>query len=201
MISFIEGTVREATLVSAVIDVGGIGYEVWVPVTTAEKLPPIGQKAHLHTVAIYREDAHLLFGFATREDREFFRLLVERVSGIGPKIAISILSKMSVPILRKAIADGDVALLAKCPGIGKKTAERLVIELRDKVMPAGSTSSETPVSGGTGTSVEVSPFSDAVSALVSLGYKPPDADKAVRRAQDKLGKDASAESLIRGALG
>ena len=133
MIARLKGTVLEATPLLVVIEAAGVGYEVHIPVTTAEKVPPVGQECSLFIHAVYREDSATLYGFGVREDRDFFRLLVEKVSGIGPKIAISILSRMSVELLRNAIAGSDVALLSKCPGIGKKTAERLVIELKDKV--------------------------------------------------------------------
>lgn len=203
MIVSLEGKLIEAAPLSAVIEANGIGYEVHVPVTTAEKLPEPGQTARLHTLAVYREDSQTLYGFATREDRDFFRLLVEKVSGIGPKIALNIMSRMSVESLRTAIAQSDVALLSKCQGIGKKTAERLVIELRDKVFPGGI---PTPAAGSVdGASTEAatvggSAFQDALAALITLGYKPPEADKALRKAQDKLGTDAPTEALIRTAL-
>ncbi|MBC2594859.1 Holliday junction branch migration protein RuvA [Ruficoccus amylovorans] len=203
MIVSLEGKLVEAAPLSAVIEANGIGYEVFIPVTTAEKLPGIGQTARLHTLAVYREDSQTLYGFATREDRDFFRLLVEKVSGIGPKIALNIMSRMSVASLRTAIAHSDIALLSKCQGIGKKTAERLVIELRDKVFPGGIPAAA-PSAEGTGTEgilVGGSSFQDALAALVTLGYKPPEADKALRKAQDKLGPDASTEALIKTALG
>lgn len=202
MIVSIEGTLAEATPVQAVIEVQGLGYAVHIPLTTAERLPPQGQRVKLHTLAVYREDRADLYGFATRQERDFFRLLVEHVSGIGPKIALSILSKLSVESLQNAIAQGDVALLSKCPGIGKKTAERLVVELRDKVFPGGLGSSKS-CSAGTSFSdaLPQSPRQDAMAALVSLGYKPQDADKAVRKVAEKLGEAATAEVLIRAALG
>jgi len=201
MIVHIEGKLLESTPVSAVIEANGLGYEVLIPVTTAEKLPPNGQTTRLHTLAVYREDSQHLYGFATRDEREFFRLLVEKVSGIGPKIALSILSKLSVVVLQGAIADGDVALLAKCPGIGKKTAERLVIELRDKVVPAGLARSTPATAPGNASAREPDALQDAVAALIALGFKAPDADKAVRKALTKLGEEASAEQLIRASLG
>ena len=198
MISRLKGTVLESTPLLVLLDVSGVGYEVHIPVTTAEKVPPIGQTCSLHTQAVYREDSATLYGFATRDDRDFFRLLVEKVSGIGPKIAISMLSRMSPELLRSAIASSDVALLAKCPGIGKKTAERLVIELKDKVgLPtsSGSASAAEPTGGG-----EPSAFQDAISSLMILGYKPAEADKLVRKATSQLGPDARTESLIKTAL-
>lgn len=200
MIAYLQGKIADATPVSAIIDVGGVGYYVTVPVTTAEKLPPVGGQAKIWTVAVYREDSAALYGFATTDERDFFRLLMEKVSGIGPKIAISILSKLSVAMLRQAIANGDVGLLSKCPGIGKKTAERLVIELRDKVGLPSSSDSSVP-GEGVAVSPQSSNIQDAVAALIALGYKLPDADKSVRKAVKSLGEDASTEAIIRAALG
>ena len=148
--------------------------------------------------SVYREDSATLYGFATREDRDFYRLLIEKVSGIGPKIGISMLSRMSSELLRSAIASSDVALLSKCPGIGKKTAERLVIELKDKVGLA-STSSEA-TTGEVPASAEPSTFQDAVASLMTLGYKPADADKLVRKAVSKLDANAPVDLLLREAL-
>ena len=198
MIARLKGIVLESTPLQVVIDAAGVGYEVNIPITTAEKVPPIGQECSLFIYSVYREDSASLYGFATREDREFFRLLVEKVSGIGPKIAISMLSRMSPELLRSAIASADVALLAKCPGIGKKTAERLVIELKDKVgLPTSGSS--TPGSGSPAAG-EPSTFQDAVSSLMILGYKPADADKLIRKAANQLGTSATTEALIKIAL-
>ena len=197
MIARLKGTVLESTPLMVVLDVHGVGYEVHIPVTTAEKVPPNGQECSLFIHSVYREDSATLYGFATREDRDFFRLLVEKVSGIGPKIAISMLSRMSPELLRSAIASSDVALLSKCPGIGKKTAERLVIELKDKV---GLPTSGESVASGKSSPGQPSNFQDAVSSLMILGYKPADADKLVRKAADKVGANATTEILIRTAL-
>lgn len=203
MIVQLEGELIEASPLEAVVSVGGIGYAVHIPVTTAEKLPPLGQKVNLYTLAVYREDSATLYGFHSREDRDFFQLLVEKVSGIGPKIALSILSRLSVPVLRQAIAHADVTLLSKCQGIGKKTAERLVVELRDKMYPGVTGSSavsgaalDSTAAADSGDSI----LRDAVAALVTLGFKPADADKAVRIAREKLGPETTTESLIRHAL-
>ncbi len=136
MITSVSGILATATPLTAVIETGGLGYEIHIPVTTAERLPSPGQPAKLHTLAVYREDSATLYGFATEEERDFFRLLVEKVTGVGPKMALSVMSKLSLATLKGAIAAGDVGLLSKCPGIGRKTAERLVIELRDKLHPA-----------------------------------------------------------------
>ena len=200
MITRITGTLLSATPLQAVIETGGLAYEVNIPVTTAERLPQTGATAKLHTLVVYREDSQTMYGFASEEERDFFRLLVEKVSGIGPKTALSVLSKLSLPTLHSAIVAGDVALLGKCPGIGKKTAERLVIELRDKlgataapVAPAAGASSEAPAGENK--------VRDAVLALVALGYKAADADKSVRQALIALGPNATTEALIKRALG
>ena len=130
MIVALRGKLVKSSPLSAVLDVGGVYYGVNIPITTAEKLPKLGSETFLHTFAVYREDSQTLYGFATETDRDFFAVLVEKVSGIGPKIALNMLSRMSSTSLKSAIAAGDVSLLSKCPGIGKKTAERLVLELR-----------------------------------------------------------------------
>lgn len=200
MITTIQGTLTEATPLNAVIELpNGLGYEVHVPLTTAEQLPPIGQKVKLHTLAIYREDAQTLYGFATQRDRDFFRLLIDHVTGVGPKGALGILSRLSVSSLEAAIRGGDLATLAKSPGIGKKTAERLIVELRGK-LGDGPTALPSDVAG-----VPVSPkgdsqTQDAVLALVALGYRTVDADEAVRRASLALGAGAPTEKIIKKAL-
>ena len=200
MITRITGTLLSATPLTAVIETGGLAYEVQVPVTTAERLPAPGQQARLHTLVIYREDAQTLYGFATEEERDFFRLLIEKVTGVGPKMALSVLSKLSLPVLTSAIAAGDVGLLAKCPGIGKKTAEHMVMDLRDKL--GGSTGASTTPATGSGTvPATENRVRDAVLALVALGYKAADADKAVRQAWVAAGPTATTEALIKKALG
>lgn len=200
MITSIQGQLTSSTPLHAIIELNGFGYEVNVPVTTAEKLPAPGSTVKLHTMVIYREDSQTLYGFATPADRDFFRLMIENVTGVGPKVALSIMSRLSLPMLESAIRLGDVATLAKCPGIGKKTAERLVVELRAKV---GEIGKETDLSAGAteGSAAPVeSAHRDAVAALVALGYKAADADQAVRRAVLALGGKASTEALIKRAL-
>ncbi len=199
MITSVSGTLVSATPLAAVIETGGLGYEINIPVTTAERLPQPGQSAKLHTLAVYRDDSQTLYGFATIEERDFFRLLVEKVTGVGPKMALSVMSKLSLTTLKSAIAAGDVGLLAKCPGIGRKTAERLVIELRDKLNPADLGTVVTSV--GSSTPVADNRVNDAVLALTALGYKAADADKAVRQAWVALGPKATTEALIKKALG
>lgn len=202
MITSIQGVLTSATPLIAVVEINGLAYEVNIPVTTAEKLPSLGSTVKLHTLVIYREDAQTLYGFATTADRDFFRLMIEHVTGVGPKMALSIMSKLSLASLEAAIGQGDIALLSKCPGIGKKTAERLVVELRSKVSPTSN--SETPTLGGTSsspsTNASSSRIADAVKALIALGFKAPDADEAVRKAALALGPDASTEALVKKAF-
>lgn len=199
MITSIQGTLAAATPLHAIVELNGFGYEVNIPVTTAEKLPSPGATVKLHTLVIYREDAQTLYGFATPAERDFFRLMIEHVSGIGPKTALTIMSRLSLPSLESAIRMGDVATLAKCPGIGKKTAERLVVELKAKVggsdVAAGGSPAETAAAAA-----GPSAHRDAVAALIALGYKAADADQAVRRAALALGAQATTESLIKKAL-
>jgi len=198
MITSIQGTLTSATPLHAIVELNGFGYEVNIPVTTAERLPATGATVKLHTLVIYREDSQTLYGFATPSERDFFRLMIENVTGVGPKVALSIMSRLSLPLLEDAIRIGDIATLAKCPGIGKKTAERLVVELKSKVgansstpLATGSDASEAPTGG---------PHRDAVAALVALGYKPADADQAVRRAVLALGGKVTTEALVKKAL-
>jgi holliday junction DNA helicase RuvA len=203
MIVSISGILTAATPLSAIIETHGLGYELSIPITTAEKLPQTGSQVRLHTHVVYREDAQLLFGFATTEERDFFRLLIEKVNGVGPKIAIAIMSRLSVASLAAAIRTGDTATLARCPGIGKKTAERLVVELRG-LLEEGGLGTPMPSPAGTASSTPREPgserLSDAVAALGALGYKPADADKAVRSASLALGPGATTEQLIKRAL-
>jgi Holliday junction DNA helicase RuvA len=202
MITSIQGTLTAASPLRAVVELNGFGYEVNVPLTTAEKLPATGAQVKLHTLVIYREDAQTLYGFSSAEERDFFRLLIEHVTGVGPKGALTIMSRLSLPLLENAIRAGDVATLAKCPGIGKKTAERLVVELKGK-LGAPSESAETGLPSNATASKETSGDSrqhDAVMALIALGYKSADADQAVRHAALALGAKASIEMLVKKAL-
>jgi holliday junction DNA helicase RuvA len=198
MITSIQGTLTAATPLHAIVELNGFGYEVNIPVTTAEKLPSPGAMVKLHTLVIYREDAQTLYGFASPAERDFFRLMIENVTGVGPKMALTIMSRLSLPSLESAIRMGDIATLAKCPGIGKKTAERLIVELKSKVGGGDFTAGATAEPGAAPTGS--SSHRDAVSALIALGYKAADADQAVRRSALTLGPDATTESLIKKSL-
>ena len=198
MITSIQGTLTSASPLRAVIELDGFGYEVNIPVTTAEKLPLPGALVKLHTLVIYREDSQTLYGFALPAERDFFRLMIENVTGVGPKVALSIMSRLSLPLLESAIRLGDIGTLAKCPGIGKKTAERLVVELKSKVGASDSTSA---VTGGDASAATGSmAHRDVVAALMALGYRGADADEAIRRAALALGATATTEALIKRAL-
>ena len=206
MIAFIKGQLIECQLTLAILEVNGIGYEVHVPLTTVERLPSLGDAVKLFTHATYREDSQTLYGFIDRESRDFFRMIVDKVSGIGPKIALNLLGSLSLQTLKVSIASGDVAMLSKAQGLGKKTAERIVVELKDKVLPK-ELSQDTKVSPSSldtsqqgDISQNLTNFQDAVSALLTLGYKATDADLAIRRASESMDENASTEELIRLAL-
>ena len=202
MIVTLTGTLVSATPLTAVVEISGVGYELHIPVTTAEKLPSPGAAVKLHTHVVYREDSQTLFGFATVAERDFFRLLIDHVTGVGPKVAITIMSKLSLPVLENAIRIGDIAMLSKCPGIGKKTAERMVVELKGKLGGTGLAGALTEAPGAetsAGAAVDTR-VADAVAALGALGYKAADADQAIRRAALALGAAATTEQLIKKAL-
>ena len=181
------------------LDVNGVGYEVSAPMTTFYKLPAEGQKLSLHTHLVVREDAQLLYGFYDEVERSLFRLLI-KINGVGPKLALAILSGIEAQAFVQCIHDGDSSTLVKVPGVGKKTAERLVIEMRDKIkdwVEGSDSSSSGEVIGLASLAPKHSAKSDAESALQALGYKPADAAKAVAQIKDK---DLTSEEMIRLAL-
>lgn len=169
------------------VDVGGVGYEVDVPMSTFYALPATGERVQLMTHYVVREDAHLLFGFATQDERAAFRQLI-KVTGIGPKVALAVLSGLSVGELNQAIALQDVKRLTRVPGIGNKTAERLLLELRGKVVAGGAAPGVAPVAPG--------PADDVVNALLALGYSEKEAAAACR----DLPADLALNDAIRAAL-
>jgi holliday junction DNA helicase RuvA len=197
MITFLNGKLVEALPTVAVVEVNGIGYEVLIPLSSFDKLPPPGQPVHLLTHLVVREDAHVLYGFVSASEREMFRLLINTVSGIGPKIALNILSGINVTTFRGAIASGDVKLLSQISGVGKKTAERIVIELKDKIGRAGALEA---TSAQRSLTVHEQKVNDAVLALMALGYKPAEAHESVRAALGSLGQAANVEELVRASL-
>src|ERR1700741_3207627 len=133
MITFLDGKLVNALPTQAIVDVGGVGYEVFIPLSSYDKLPSVGQPIRILTHLAVREDAHVLFGFMTAAERDLFRLLVNNVSGIGPKLGLAVLSGMSVTNFKAAVVSADITALSKISGLGKKTAERIVLELKDKV--------------------------------------------------------------------
>ncbi|MGF1657341.1 MAG: Holliday junction branch migration protein RuvA [Verrucomicrobiales bacterium] len=196
MICFLKGVLHEALPTRVVVEVHGIGYQVEIPLSSYDRLPPAGQEVCLLTHLVVREDAHLLFGFMSLEEKDLFQLLIQRVTGVGPKLALAILSGMSVPRFKVAVVEEDVASLAKISGLGKKTAERIVLELKDRigVTEAWQAASSQP-------SQADQAFSDAVMALISLGYRQVEAQKALKSVMDKRdqpGEDSS--ELVRDAL-
>jgi Holliday junction DNA helicase RuvA len=196
MITYLEGILAEAMPTHIVMDVHGVGYQVLIPLSSYDKLTGVGKKIKILTHMQVREDAHVLYGFASAAERDLFRLLVGHVSGIGPKTALDVLSGISVAQFKAAVVDGDAGLLAKTKGIGKKTAERIIVELKDKV---GVTAVWEAASAAHGPTPEESRMQDAVLALISLGYKQVDALKAVN--QVSAGKDTlETEDLVRMAL-
>ena len=195
MIGKITGILEEKTTHNVLINVQGLCYEVEVPISTAFALPEKGQKLELYTHFVVREDAQLLYGFAHKQDRDMFRVLI-KVNGVGPKMGITILSGLDGMALARCVAEDDITTLVKLPGIGKKTAERLLIELRDKVKAL--TAPE--VQGGQVQIESVYRASiedEAESALVALGYRPQDAAKAIKHAKTE---GQTLESLIKAAL-
>jgi len=196
MITFLRGKLVEAIPTQAVIDVNGVGYEVLIPLSSFDKLPAPGAEVHLLTHLAVREDAHVLYGFMRAEEREIFRLLISHVKGVGPKLALNILSGSNPTAFASAVANGDVKALSSISGVGKKTAERIVVDLRDHF---GKGSNWESVSPGAPPQ-EDSKLNDAVLALTALGFKSDDAHKSVKAALAMLGDSAGVEDLVRAAL-
>ncbi|MEO7934402.1 MAG: Holliday junction branch migration protein RuvA [Chthoniobacterales bacterium] len=195
MITFIEGRLAEALPTQVTVNVGGVGYLALIPFSTFDKLPAIGSAVHLLTQLIVREDAHLLYGFYSSAERDLFRLLIAHVSGVGPKIALAVLSGMSIADFQNAVVRSDIDSISRIKGIGKKTAERIVLELKDKVGVAATWEA----SSGANASLDQR-ANDAILALISLGYKQAEAQKAVQAASKQIGVDAASEDLLRLAL-
>jgi Holliday junction DNA helicase RuvA len=197
MITFLQGKLVEALPTQVVVNVNGIGYEVLSPLSSFDKLPPPGQDVKLLTQLIVREDAHILYGFMSATERDLFRLLINSVSGIGPKTALNILSGMNAVTFRGAVASSDVKSLSQISGVGKKTAERIVVELRDKVGAVGAWEA---ASAKNSLSPDDQKTNDATLALMALGFKQIEAHDAVRAAQAMLGAKATVEDLVRACL-
>ena len=197
MIGRLKGILLEKKAPSMLIDVNGVGYEVDVPMTTFYELPKVGDPLVIHTHLVVREDAHHLYGFIKESDRALFRSLI-KVSGVGAKLALALLSGISSHDFIKTIRSNDIATLTRIPGVGKKTAERLIIEMRDRLkelVPEADADA-----GAIASASDASPpdeIKDAVSALIALGFKPPEASRMVSRINTK---GLPSEEIIRQAL-
>lgn len=191
MIGSLRGRITSKTPPQLTVDVGGVGYEVEAPMSTFLHLPAVGEEVKLLTHFVVREDAQLLYGFATEDERRLFRSLL-KVSGIGPKIGLALLSGLSVEAFASCVRNQDVDALIRVPGIGRKTAERMLVEMRDRLAPA---------SGGTAEALVLqsaaAPEAEAFAALVALGYRPPEATRLLKAAGPGT---HSTEELIRRAL-
>lgn len=196
MIAYLDGRLVKSLPTQVVVEVGGIGYEVAIPMSTFDQLPAPPAPIKLLTHLVVREDAHLLFGFATEDERSLFRLLINSVSGVGPRLALAVLSGMSVSNFHAAVVDNDVASIARIKGLGKKTAEKIVVELRDKV---GVSAAWEVASAKHAPSPEAKAINDAVLALITLGYRQAEAHRAAKAALD-ADATASVEALVREAL-
>jgi Holliday junction DNA helicase RuvA len=196
MISFLRGTVVEVLPMRLILEVGGVGYDLHIPLSTYDKLPSPGATTKILAHLQVREDAHILYGFATPEERDLFLLLVNNVSGVGPKLALAVLNGATPVQFRGLVVAGDIAALSKIKGVGKKTAERIVVELRDKV---GVSAAWEAASAANTLPPEEQHVNDAVLALISLGYKQAEAHKTVRAIRDQQPK-ATVEELIKEAL-
>ena len=196
MITFLDGKLTSALPTQAIVEVNGVGYEVFIPLSSYDKLPAVGQPIRILTHLVVREDAHVLYGFMTPPERDLFRLLVNNVSGIGPKLALAVLSGMSVTNFKSAVVNSDVAGLSKISGLVKKTAERIVLELKDKVGVAAAWEAASAMHAPT---PELERANEAVLALIALGYKQVEAHRVVRELQQKEG-EKSPEELVKLAL-
>lgn len=195
MITFLEGSIEEKHPTCVILNVHGVGYEVIITLNTYEDLPPAGDQVRLHTVHHIREDIEQLYGFSRKSEREFFTRLIS-VSGIGPTLGISILSGLPVSTFCAAIASGDVKRLSSIKGIGKKTAERIIVELKDKV------SQFSVPEGGAGVTLSEEDLilNDAILALVALGFRNSEAYAAVKQIMKDAAEPFSIEDVVRQSL-
>lgn len=196
MIGRITGVLLEKQAPELLVDVNGVGYEIQAPMTTIYQLPEVGQVVVLHTHFVVREDAQLLYGFAELQERRLFRALI-KVNGVGPKLALTILSGIETDEFVRCVRDGDTLSLVRLPGVGKKTAERLLVEMKDRLKD-WQIDSITDESRSSGIASSSSIIAEAESALIALGYKPQEAAKAIAAANND--SMTSSEQLIRASL-
>ena len=197
MITFVEGTLEEVLPSMIVVNAGGIGYQILIPLSSYNTLPATGSRLRILTHHHVREDAQMLYGFSTSQERDLFRLLLAHVSGVGTKLALAVLSGMSVDQFKGAVVTSDIAAISKIPGVGKKTAERVVLELKDKLGVAAEWEAASRENAPSGIERHLH---DAVLALISLGYKQADAHKAVKAVLPRLPPGSSAEDVVRESL-
>ena len=196
MIGRLKGTLLTKQPPTLLLDVNGVGYEVDAPMSTFYQLPELNQDVILHTHLVVREDVQQLCGFISESERTMFRNLM-RINGVGPKSALSILSAINADDFARCIHDSDTTTLVRLPGVGKKTAERLVIEMRDKLKDWQSESAAGESAAGSHSQHKTNPIEEAVSALIALGYKPPQASRMVTQIDSQ---NLSSEEIIRDAL-
>lgn len=199
MIGLLRGRIIQKQPPFMMLDVNGVGYELEAPMSTFYALPLDEETVTLHTHLAIREDAHVLYAFANESDKKLFRALL-RINGVGGKMALAILSTMSAEEFSQTVQAGDTAAMTRVPGVGKKTAERLIIEMRDRLEKLQlSTGDAAPVQSGDGVAVQesLSPDGEAISALIALGYKPADASRMVRSVN---GEGLLTEDIIKAAL-
>jgi len=188
---------EEALPTQIIVNVGGVGYQVLIPLSSYDRLPEPGTVVRILTQLVIREDEHLLIGFRTKAERDLYRLLVHHVTGVGPKLALAILSGMSVDQFKVAVVASDTAAISKISGVGKKTAERVVLELKDKLGVAAEWEASSAAHAPTPAETAIH---DAVLALITLGYKQVEAHKAVKRVMDIEGSEIDSETMVRHAL-
>ena len=193
MIEYIKGTLADSSPTKTIIDIGGIGHRIAIPLSNYSKLPKIGEQVRLFISTIIREDAHKNYGFLTSDERDLFESLIN-VSGIGPKTALSLLGHLEPVDLQIAISQSDITSICKVPGIGKKTAERLIIEMRDRVQKISSIQAIIPAA------TDKTVANDALSALVNLGYQPLQVQKAIKFIIDGSEKEHDLAGLITATL-
>lgn len=197
MITFLRGILVDNLSSQVTLDVNGVGYEVIVPLSTLERLGKVGDTLLILTHDHVREQEHTLYGFRTAEERDLFRLLIDRVTGVGPKLAMSVLGGMPVPEFKSAVVRGDTKAISRIKGVGTKTAERMVLELKDKI---GVAAAWEAASASLKPSPSQARQTDAILALISLGYKQAEAAKAVSAVVREQGEEIAVEDLVRGSL-
>ena len=197
MITFVEGTLETLLPTHIVINAGGIGYQVLIPLSSFDRMPGVGSKIKILTHHHIREDAQILYGFSSEAERDLFRLLLAHVSGVGPKLALAVLSGMSLDQFKSAVISSDIAAISKISGVGKKTAERVILELKDKLGVAAQWEASSLMQARGGNQKNIY---DAVLALMALGYKQVAAEREARQILTLRGAEISTEEIVRETL-